>query len=355
MSLTRCLGGCMLTEEQQEVRRASSEIDSRLRDMNKQALREVKLLFLGAGESGKSTLIKQLKIIHGGGFSPTERALSVHVVHENIFAGMRGLLVAVKDLSLAPDAGNVEDLLQQLDNAFWTTMHPPVALLKKLWADSSVQRAYRLRAQYQIADSTAYFLDALDRVTKDDYLPTDQDILRSRQQTTAIVEYLFELKSVRFRTIDIGGQRSQRSKWIHSFENVQSLIFVIAISEYDQTLFESRTTNRLREAVSLCRAMAQSPWFKALPLIIFFNKLDLFLEKLPMSDIKRHFPEFEGDGSRVEEVQSFIQQQFRDLPQSPNNLYHHFTCATDTSTMRFVFEAVESIFVTERLKEFHLE
>jgi hypothetical protein len=44
------------------------------------------------------------------------------------------------------------------------------------------------------------------------------------------------------RTIDIGGQRSQRSKWIHSFENVQALVFVIAISEYDQTLFEARDT-----------------------------------------------------------------------------------------------------------------
>ena len=36
--------------------------------------------------------------------------------------------------------------------------------------------------------------------------------------------------------IDVGGQRSERRKWIHSFENVTSVMFLVAISEYDQTL-----------------------------------------------------------------------------------------------------------------------
>ena len=38
------------------------------------------------------------------------------------------------------------------------------------------------------------------------------------------------------RMIDVGGQRSERRKWIHSFENVTSVMFLVAISEYDQTL-----------------------------------------------------------------------------------------------------------------------
>ena len=39
-----------------------------------------------------------------------------------------------------------------------------------------------------------------------------------------------------FRMIDVGGQRSERRKWIHCFENVTSVMFLVAISEYDQTL-----------------------------------------------------------------------------------------------------------------------
>ena len=39
--------------------------------------------------------------------------------------------------------------------------------------------------------------------------------------------------------VDVGGQRSERRKWIHCFENVTSIIFLVALSEYDQVLVES--------------------------------------------------------------------------------------------------------------------
>ena len=39
--------------------------------------------------------------------------------------------------------------------------------------------------------------------------------------------------------VDVGGQRSERRKWIHCFENVTSIIFLVALSEYDQILYES--------------------------------------------------------------------------------------------------------------------
>ena len=42
-----------------------------------------------------------------------------------------------------------------------------------------------------------------------------------------------------FRMVDVGGQRSERRKWIHCFENVTSIMFLVALSEYDQVLVES--------------------------------------------------------------------------------------------------------------------
>jgi len=39
--------------------------------------------------------------------------------------------------------------------------------------------------------------------------------------------------------VDVGGQRSERRKWIHCFENVTSIMFLVALSEYDQVLAES--------------------------------------------------------------------------------------------------------------------
>ena len=48
-----------------------------------------------------------------------------------------------------------------------------------------------------------------------------------------------------FEMYDVGGQRNERKKWIHCFEGVDAVIFVAAISEYDQKLFEDSTTNRM--------------------------------------------------------------------------------------------------------------
>jgi hypothetical protein len=48
------------------------------------------------------------------------------------------------------------------------------------------------------------------------------------------------LGSLTYRMFDVGGQRSERKKWIHCFENVNCLLFLVAISGYDQCLVEDK-------------------------------------------------------------------------------------------------------------------
>ena len=43
-----------------------------------------------------------------------------------------------------------------------------------------------------------------------------------------------------YRLCDIGGQRSERKKWIHCFEGVTAIIFLVALSEYDLCLAEDQ-------------------------------------------------------------------------------------------------------------------
>ena len=92
------------------------------------------------------------------------------------------------------------------------------------------------------------FLDDLDRLGAKDYQPTEQDILRTRVKTTGIVEVHFSFKNLNFKLFDVGGQRSERKKWIHCFEDVTAIIFCVAMSEYDQVLHEDETTVNIQHS-----------------------------------------------------------------------------------------------------------
>lgn len=91
----------------------------------------------------------------------------------------------------------------------------------------------------------SYFND-IERLFAKDYLPTDQDILRARLRTTGISETIFETGNLTYRMFDVGGQRSERKKWIHVFDNVQVVLFLVAISGYDHVLVEDRNGVRCR-------------------------------------------------------------------------------------------------------------
>lgn len=91
-----------------------------------------------------------------------------------------------------------------------------------------------------VANAPKSFCDDVDRLWNKNYVPTDQDLLRTRLRTTGITETVFDLGQLTYRMFDVGGQRSERKKWIHCFENVTCLLFLVAISGYDQCLVEDK-------------------------------------------------------------------------------------------------------------------
>lgn len=144
------------------------------------------------------------------------------------------------------------------------------------------------------ANNRDSYFDSIDRIAQAEYLPNDQDVLRSRVKTTGITETTFIIGDLTYRMFDVGGQRSERKKWIHCFENVTTILFLVAISEYDQLLFEDETVNRMQEALTLFDSICNSRWFIKTSIILFLNKIDRFREKLPISPMKNYFGDYEG-------------------------------------------------------------
>uniref|UniRef100_A0A182QZE3 Guanine nucleotide-binding protein G(O) subunit alpha n=1 Tax=Anopheles farauti TaxID=69004 RepID=A0A182QZE3_9DIPT len=194
------------------------------------------------------------------------------------------------------------------------------------------------------------FLDDLDRLGAKDYQPTEQDILRTRVKTTGIVEVHFSFKNLNFKLFDVGGQRSERKKWIHCFEDVTAIIFCVAMSEYDQVLHEDETTNRMQESLKLFDSICNNKWFTDTSIILFLNKKDLFEEKIRKSPLTICFPEYTG-GQEYGEAAAYIQAQFEAKNKSTSKeIYCHMTCATDTNNIQFVFDAVTDVIIANNLR-----
>lgn len=350
---------CCLSEEAKEQKRINQEIEKQLRKDKQNARKELKLLLLGTGESGKSTFIKQMRIIHGSGYSDDDKRGFVKLVYQNIFMAMNSMVRAMEMLKITYRNANNEEyakLVRDVDYETVTTLDPPfVEAIASLWADPGIQECYDRRREYQLTDSAKYYLDALMRVSVPDYLPSLQDILRVRVPTTGIIEYPFDLDSIIFRMVDVGGQRSERRKWIHCFELVTSIMFLVALSEYDQFLVESDRENRMDESKALFQTIITYPWFQNSSVILFLNKKDLLEEKIMFSHLVDYFPEFDGPQKDAQAAREFILKMFVDLNPDPDKIiYSHFTCATDTENIRFVFAAVKDTILQLNLKEYNL-
>ncbi|XP_033973809.1 guanine nucleotide-binding protein G(q) subunit alpha [Trematomus bernacchii] len=350
---------CCLSEEGKEARRINDEIERQLRRDKRDARRELKLLLLGTGESGKSTFIKQMRIIHGTGYSDEDKRSFTKLVYQNIFTSMQSMIRASETLKVPYkyelNKGHA-NLVKEVDvEKISMFENPYIDAIKSLWNDPGIQECYDRRREYQLSDSTKYYLNALDRISLPAYLPTQQDVLRVRVPTTGIIEYPFDLQSVIFRMVDVGGQRSERRKWIHCFENVTSIMFLVALSEYDQVLVESDNENRMEESKALFRTIVTYPWFQNSSVILFLNKKDLLEEKIMYSHLVDYFPEYDGPARDAQAGREFILKMFVDLnPDGDKIIYSHFTCATDTENIRFVFAAVKDTILQLNLKEYNL-
>uniref|UniRef100_A0AAV2KRT1 Guanine nucleotide-binding protein G(I) subunit alpha n=1 Tax=Knipowitschia caucasica TaxID=637954 RepID=A0AAV2KRT1_KNICA len=139
---------------------------------------------------------------------------------------------------------------------------------------------------------------------------------------------------------DVGGQRSERKKWIHCFEGVTAIIFCVAMSAYDLVLAEDEEMNRMHESMKLFDSICNNKWFTETSIILFLNKKDLFEQKIQHSPLTICFPEYNGPNT-YEDAQNYIQTKFVDLNRRKDTkeIYPHFTCATDTKNVQFVFDA----------------
>ena len=129
-------------------------------------------------------------------------------------------------------------------------------------------------------------------------------------------------------------------------------IFVTAISEFDQKLYEDASTNRMDEAVTLYDQICNHPSFGRTSMILFLNKRDLFREKIEVCDIAATpaFADYAG-GRDYDAGCAYFTAKFVRLNTCDDRVvYHHITCATDTRNIAVVMGSCKDIILKANME-----
>jgi len=399
-----------------------------------------KAIFLGTGESGKSTVFKQMRLCYGQGFTTYERQQYTKLIWSDTIRALR-LLVDICDAERRnpeappelkeivhewigePDQPHVNDMNvrifqslnltrkafleaeQNINDRTFLYNHIPIEPKTMPIVDEDVTRTVISQAmkgipingkfpesimesknpfpleipinrevlgdvaqdlwdtcpraikmlvqnnQLAMETNTAHFLNQLGVLRQHDYMASNDDILSARIKTTGISEAIFKVKKSTLLVMDVGGQRIERSKWIHSFDDVTCVLFVASVSEYDQVLDEDRYVNRLDEALEVFQQTVNSRWFRNKSVQLFLNKTDILAQKCKYSSFRSRFQGYKGNDANPDEIIAYIESMFRArFVVNSRNLYVHRTCATDTNTMKFVVNAVSDMILFENMK-----
>ena len=358
------MGLCASIPEEEKIARAKDRaIANQLRMSRKEDETVTKLLLLGAGQSGKSTFFKQMKNLYTQSkWTPAELSMKKSDIYRNIISSLRTLITETIDPSSTgvkplEYEGDVKSYVEKLKSMIGTF---PIdenigGMMKAIWKDPNTQKTFERSSDFQLNDNTSYYLNKIDEISKSDYTPTLQDVLHVRIRTSGIVEAHFKIDNQPFRMFDVGGQRNERKKWIHCFEDVTAVLYVCSLSGYDQVCYEDSNQNRLVESLDLFERTRASKWFKNTPFILFLNKDDLFREKIKKVDLrnteKKWFLQYNG-GTNYEAARLFIQQKFDEkLDDEKQQLYSHFTTAVDSGNVKHVFNSCKSIFLNQNLQD----
>lgn len=343
-----------MSPEEAARQKASKALEAKIDKEAKAEQAKIKLLLLGAGESGKSTIFKQMKLIYGVAFTDAERKQQAPLIFSNVVVAMKNLC----EMSITYDmAGGIAckdafDKVRAMDENDPITVDTGDAI-KALWNDPGLKLVWDRRAEFQLVESVQFYFNKIDTIKQPTYVPTEEDILFSRIRTTGIVTERYVIDGSTFEMYDVGGQRNERKKWIHCFEGVTAVIFVAAISEYDQKLFEDASTNRMVEALELFEDICNNAFFVKSSMILFLNKIDLFESKIKKVHIRDspQFADYAGPECDMKAGADYFLGKFQACNRTEGRMiYNHMTCATDTKNVKVVFNACKDIILRQNLQ-----
>ena len=326
--------------------------------------RDMKILLLGGGGVGKSTIFKQMRLMYCGGFSDDDRKWAKGNIYENVLEVITDLdrLSENLDIELDDDIGDMLDAVneeyQQKFKVRTAGDDVPSVLVwdevKAIWADENIQSSFQsygksdaddnLQNHVLSRDFAEYFLNKLDVITKINYQPSEEDILKLRRPTNNMDTLKFNLTLDPYANLDVvctdvGGQVQERNLWSKLAKEANGIMFLMSLGEVDQC--DDSGTNNFLSQIRLLDSTCRSNFMKGTSLVVVLNKRDIFESKFPEMETSKHFSSYQG-GNNADELYEYIVGLVKSTVASTHTKGVEVVscCATDSSIAQSVIKGV---------------
>ncbi|XP_023850836.1 guanine nucleotide-binding protein G(o) subunit alpha-like [Salvelinus sp. IW2-2015] len=344
--------GCTLSAEERAALDRSKAIEKNLKDDGVTAAKEVKLLLLGGGESGKSTIVKQMKIIHEDGFSGDDVKQYKPVVYSNTIQSLAAVLRAMDSLGIEyadkdrkADAKLVCDVVTRMEDTEPYSAELLTAM-KRLWGfDPGLPN----RSWEPWGGGALWGTACWKGLEPEDGHQKPEAKTRTREPRGDEGAVVAEQKGLH------EAQGASNLHWVlHTLLHTHFILLTntphIFSNMHLICLIWYFLQNRMHESLMLFDSICNNKFFIDTSIILFLNKKDLFEEKIKKSPLSICFPEYTG-ANTYDDATAYIQVQFESKSRSPNKeIYCHLTCATDTGNIQVVFDAVTDIIIANNLR-----
>jgi len=287
-----------------------------------------------------------MQILHTKGFSEDKLRSNAPLLRSNSLDTIKILITACRDWSIdfsAEDEELIEEVMPAVNLTESIARH-----ITALWHSNAIQEAFKQQHRIQLpggSSTTEYFMENAERFATEDFVPNTTDMLRVKIKTIGVLETFFTVSGTEFVMVDVGGQRSERKKWLACFNDVSAVIYLVALNEYDMLMEEDNQTNRMEESLKLFQKLSGSQWLRDTAMILFLNKADLFETKIQTRPLGQCFQDFDdfakkcAKETQFEKSCDYIKEQYSRVFNG-SRLYTFVTCALDTKNCEKVFLAV---------------
>jgi GTPase SAR1 family protein len=341
------------------ARAHSRAIEEGMKDEFQATVQGIKVLLLGPTNAGKSTFVKQLRILYGDPYRHEELMNFRRQVHSNALS----FLAQLHELAVLEGHG----VHSEKDTHAIYCLSPAaeiekedLSLVKRMWTDPGIQQAYLDRAKAEISESAEFFINRVDEIASEDYLPPHEHILRLRVPTLRLTTTEMRIDGIAFTFFDASAQENKRGKWLHLFNAVQVVIFVASLADFDVMSKENPNENKLAQSISSLKQLMQEPELREVTIMVILNKSDILGQKLFSIDPAAIRNEITGDKpwadytggiKSTKGFESYIIDKIKKSHSRKKAPLYFVSNATNSNEVKTIFSYMENAIIQNYMKQ----